>query len=133
MNLKKTNIELITGLLNKAANIQRYKRELAKINMLEASKIEIKQAEKDFNELVTEAYYIAFADGRLADLLDDIKLMQKNPEEYVFNKEPLEIIMHALQEKQKQHLKQSNECPLKMFLTHLNEILSYILIYTSIN
>ena len=85
MNLKKTNIELITGLLNKAANIQRYKKELAKINMLEASKIEIKQAEKDFNELVTEAYYIAFADGRLADLLDDIKLMQKNPEEYVFS------------------------------------------------
>lgn len=114
MDLKKTNKELISGLVSNISNLLRYKRELAKLDGLESRKDEIKQAEKNFNELVTEAYYIAFANGRLGDLLDDIVLMQKNPEEDIWHDtEELEIIMNALQEKQKQHLEELKNMPSK--------------------
>ena len=73
---------------------------------------EIDKAIKEFKDTVRASYDIAFAEGRLGDLLDDVALWLKNPNSWD-SREEQEDIMKELQEIQKQHLDDLKNMPSK--------------------
>ena len=99
MDFKKTNKELIEKLKGIAGLLVKYERGESKVHPTAPESVK-----KEFDLLIAEAYYIAFLNGRLGDLLDDIALMLKNPEGVW--KEELEMIQKRLQDKQLHHLEQ---------------------------
>lgn len=87
-----------------ASLVERYERGESEVP------VDIERAKKDFDDWITEAYYIAFANGRIGDLLDDIALELKNPKG---GKRLLEMIKKGLQDKVLQHLEELKNMPSK--------------------
>ena len=105
MDFKKTNKTLIEELRGLASIVARYERGESEVP------VDIERAKKDFDLLIAEAYYIAFLNGRLGDLLDDIALMLKNLEGR--ERKQLKMIEKRLQDKQLYHLEQLKNMPSK--------------------
>ena len=102
MDLKKTNKKLIDELLGLSGIVERYERGESEVP------VDIERAKKDFDDLISESYFIAFANGRFGDLLDDIALMLKNPKG---KRKQLEIIQKGLQDKALQQLEELKNMP----------------------
>jgi len=104
MNFKKTNKKLIDELLGLAGIVERYERGESEVP------VDIERAKKDFDDLISESYFIAFANGRFGDLLDDIALMLENPKG---NRKQLEMVQKGLQDKAVQQLEELKNMPSK--------------------
>jgi|TARA_E500000178_G_scaffold81259_1_gene79553 hypothetical protein len=108
MDFKKTNKELIEKLKGIAGLLLKYERGESKVRPTAPESVK-----KEFDLLIEEAYYIAFLNGRLGDLLDDIALMLKNKNPEGVWKEELEMIQKRLEDKQLHHLEQLKNMPSK--------------------
>lgn len=103
MDFKKTNKELIEKLKGIAGLLLKYERGESKVRPTAPESVK-----KEFDLLIEEAYYIAFLNGRLGDLLDDIALMLKNPKG---NRKQLEMVHKGLQDKALQQLEELKNMP----------------------
>jgi hypothetical protein len=107
--VSKTNKELLTDMSMACSDMYQAKLHFTPPEATGCQE-EIDKAVKKFKDTVKASYDIAFAEGRLGDLLDDVALWLKNPNSWD-SREQQEDIMKELQEIQKQHLDDLKNMP----------------------